>query len=90
MDTSTQQTPSFTLSKTITDTDTLKMTSTRIIRTPHTAIIAMVQRLVGGTIFMFLPTRVVITIHTLTVIRTPAPTATIISGQEAIISARMK
>ena len=66
------------------------MTSTGIIRIPHTAIIAMVQRSVGGTIFTFLPTRIVIIIRTLIVIRTQAPTATIISGQEAILSARMK
>lgn len=66
------------------------MTSTNIISMPHTAIITMVQRSVGGTIFTFLPTRIVIIIHTLIVIRTLVPTATIISGQEALVSAQMK
>lgn len=90
LDTSTPQTPSYSHSETIMDTDTLKITSISIISMPHTAIITMVQPLVGGTIFTFLPTQIVTIILTLIVTRTQAHTATIISGLEVPVFALTK
>ena len=90
MDISTRQTPSYSHSKTIMDMVTLKTTLTTIIKTPHTVIIIMVQPLVGDTIFTLQTMQILITTLTLTVTRTPVPTATIISGQETTMSAQMK
>ena len=72
------------------DMDTLKTTLTAIINMPHTANLPMAQPSVGDTIFTFQTMQIVTIILTLIVTRTPVPTATIISGQEAIISAQMK
>ena len=72
------------------DMDTLRITSTTIINTPHTAITAMVRPSVGGTIFTLQTMQTVIGILTSVVTRTPVPTATIISGRETAISIQMK
>lgn len=90
MDISTRQTPSYSHSETIMDMVTLKTTLTTIINTPHTVMITMVQPLVGDTIFTLQTMQILITTLTFTVTRTPVPTATIISGQEAAVSAQMK
>lgn len=90
MDINTRQTLSYTHLKTIMDTDTLKKTLTAIINTPRTVLTVMVQPLVGGTISTSQIMRILITILTLTVTRTPVPTATIISGQETTMSAQMR
>lgn len=90
MDINTRQTLSYTHLTTIMDTDTLKKTLTTIINTPRTVIPVMAQPLVGGTISTSQIMRILITILTLTVTRTPVPTATIISGQETAMSAQMR
>lgn len=70
--------------------DTLKTTLTAITNTPLTVITVMVQPLVGDTIFTLQTMRTIITTLTLIATRTPVPTATIISGQEATLSAQMR
>lgn len=90
LDISTRQKPSYSHSKTIMDMVTLKKMLTTITNTPHTVITAMVQPLVGDTIFTLQTMQILITTLTLTVTRTPVPTATIISGQEATVFAQMR
>ena len=90
MDISTRQKPSYSHSKTIMDTATLKTTLTTIIHTPHTVIIIMVQPLVGDTIFTLQTMQILITTQASAVTRTPVPTATTLSGQEAAVSAQIK
>ena len=90
MDINIRQTPSYSHSTTIMDMVTLKTMLTAISSIPHTVIIIMVQPLVGGTIFTSQIMQILITTLTLTVTRTPVPTATIICGQEAAVSAQMR
>lgn len=90
LDINTPQTPSYSHSKTIMDMVTLKTMLTAITNTPHTVITVMAQPLVGDTIFTLQTMQILITILTLAVTRTPVPTATIISGQETTMFARMR
>ena len=90
MDISTRQTPSYTHSRTIMDMVTLKTILTTITNTPLTVIIIMVQLLVADTIFTLQIMQILITTLTLTVTRTPVPTATVISGRETTMSAPMR
>ena len=90
MDISTRQTPSYSHSRTIMDMVTLKTMLTTITNIPHTVITIMVQPLVGDTIFTLQTMQILITTLTLTVTRTPVPTAMIISGQETTMFAQMR
>jgi len=73
------------------DMATSKTTLTAtIIHTPHIIMIIMVQPLVRDMIFTLQTMQIQITTLTLAASRTPVPTATILSGQEATIFAQMK
>ena len=72
------------------DMVTLKTMLTTITNTPHTVITVTVQPLVEDTIFTLQTMQILITTLTLAVTRTPVPTATLISGQEAPVFAQMR